>query len=496
MKLLRSTLCLTLSLPLWLSCSSSTSKATYPDELDYCEHYMLDRNISQYGVIFIADGDTLRGGLDTGADRTVVEGRYHKREDLLPKAPIRNAHDSIMHWHQLRLKDFKWGDVHMQNLIVYVNDGGNAATGYKDTSVLGRDVLQGSIVQFDHENNLIRLSRDKRKLKGRGQEIPCRFDDRDRVFVPILLPNGEVLDFLLDTGFSGELMINTKTSKINGIFEKPLVWHKQEKQRILSGTITLGDISLGGKVYPKSSITLETRGGHLLGTHFLSRFKSFTIDYIEKKLYLEFPEEYPTFPQMNFKRDTIDAVPLDHLATILQDYNSYGFQIERRGGVFTIPRIEASLEAKQISLGDTLIGVNKKLFAAQYQGYFVGQDKVELCLDQREQDIENNYALAQSNKATFYFLKNGKPRTLQLERMKYLKHVPTFGYTYTPSPQKREGISLMLYPNNITRKLSIHIPWSPLIDGYIVEVDGIDDKGKTVPLSNRPAKASLEEIKK
>lgn len=85
---------------------------------------MLDRNISQYGVIFIADGDTLRGGLDTGADRTVVEGRYHKREDLLPKAPIRNAHDSIMHWHQLRLKDFKWGDVHMQNLIVYVNDGG------------------------------------------------------------------------------------------------------------------------------------------------------------------------------------------------------------------------------------------------------------------------------------------------------------------------------------------------------------------------------------
>ena len=52
------------------------------------------------------------------------------------------------------------------------------------------------------------------------------------------------------------------------------------------------------------------------------------------------------------------------------------------------------------------------------------------------------------------------------------------------------GISLMLYPDNVARKLSIHIPWAPLMGGRIIELDGIDDKGNTVPLSNRVQKAT------
>lgn len=73
----------------------------------------------------MADGDTHHGILDTGADITIVAGKqYQDRTDLLPKIPLRNAHDSIMHWHELDLRDFTWGDVHLKDLRVAVDDGG------------------------------------------------------------------------------------------------------------------------------------------------------------------------------------------------------------------------------------------------------------------------------------------------------------------------------------------------------------------------------------
>ena len=46
----------------------------------------------------------------------------------------------------------------------------------------------------------------------------------------------------------------------------------------------------------------------------------------------------------------------------------------------------------------------------------------------------------------------------------------------------------MLYADIAARKLSVHIPWGPLIGGHIVEISGTDDKGNVVPLSNRPTK--------
>lgn len=488
MKSFRLILYFFLGLPLLVGCSSFSQKATYPKVLDYCEHYIESRRVSSYGVTFIADGDTLHGVLDTGADRTIISGKqYQDSASLLPKVPIRNAHDSIMHWHELELRDFIWGDVHLQDLRVAVDDGGNKAGGNVFSSIIGLDVLRTSILQFDHENNRIKLSRNKKKLRGRGIAIPCRFNDRDRIFIPLTLPNGERIECLLDTGFSGELQINTDSCEINTFAQEPL-YLKGEGG--MNDTISLCDISLAGKVYPKSSINLSTRGEHLLGVNFLRRFKSVTIDYIERKLYFEFPEEYQALPLMNFKKDTINAVPLEYLASILQDYNSYGFDVERRNGVHTITRIEAELEAENIGLGDTLVGVNNKLFYVKYLKDIKDSNQVDLCLENREQDIELNYALVQTNEATFYLLKNGKPRILHRKRREYLKPVPEFGYSYAPIETKRAGISLCIYPNNIIRKLSIHIPWAPLMGGRIVELNGIDDKGNSVPISNRPTKAT------
>ena len=477
-----------LSLPLLVGCSSFSRKATYPKELDYSEHYIESRVESTYGVTFVADGDTLHGILDTGADMTVVAGKqYQDRTDLLPKIPIRNAHDSIMHWHELELKDFTWGDVHLQDLRVAVDDGGNKAGRNVLGSIIGHDVLKGSILQFDHENNQIKLSRNKKKLRGRGVTIPCRFNERGRVFVPLTLPNGKRIECLLDTGFSGELLINTDSCEVNTFAPKPLYWKNEGG---VNYVISLCDVSLAGKVYPESCINLSTRGIHLLGVHFLRRFKSVTIDYIERKLYFEFPEEYQSIPATNFKKDTIQAVPLEYLTSILQDYNSYGFDVERRNRVHKITRIEAELEAQNISLGDTLVGVNNKLFYRKYLKDFTGRHQVDLCLEQREQDIELNYALVQTNEATFYLLKNDKPRILHRKRREYLKPVPDFGYSYAPVEGKRAGISLCIYPNNVTRKLSMHIPWAPLMGGRIIELNGIDDKGNTVPISNRAQKAT------
>ena len=479
-----------LSLHLLVGCSSFSRKATYPKELDYSEHYIESRVESTYGVTFVADGDTLHGILDTGADMTVVAGKqYQDNPNLLPKIHLRNAHDSIMHWHELELQDFIWEDVHFQGLRVAVDDGGNLAGGI--SPIIGRDVLSGSIVQFDHESNLVKLSRNEAKLKARGQEIPARFDERDKVFVPITLPNGETLEFFLDTGFGGELRLGSKAYKGNYTFREPLVWKELETSgKPKGGRLSLCNVTFGGKVYRNSRIALSNTEKNLLGVHFLKRFKSVTIDYIKKKLYVEYPEKYtlPGIGDIDFQKDTIEAAPLEYIASILQDYNTYGFEVERRGSLLVVTHVEATLEQKGIQLGDTLVGMNNLLFDDKYLEELRMRAKVDLCLDQRVQDVELHYALAQSNKVTAYFLKHGRPRTLHLSRRQYLQHVPIFGYTYSPNPIKLTGISLMLYADIAARKLSVHIPWGPLIGGHIVEISGTDDKGNVVPLSNRPTK--------
>ena len=479
-----------LSLPLLVGCSSFSRKATYPKELDYSEHYIESRVESTYGVTFVADGDTLHGILDTGADMTVVAGKqYQDNPNLLPKIHLRNAHDSIMHWHELELQDFIWEDVHFQGLRVAVDDGGNLAGGI--SPIIGRDVLSGSIVQFDHESNLVKLSQNEAKLKARGQEIPARFDERDKVFVPITLPNGETLEFFLDTGFGGELRLGSKAYKGDYTFREPLVWKELETSgKPKGGRLSLCNVTFGGKVYRNSRIALSNTEKNLLGVHFLKRFKSVTIDYIKKKLYVEYPEKYtlPGIGDIDFQKDTIEAAPLEYIASILQDYNTYGFEIERRGSLLVTTHVEATLEQKGVQLGDTLVGMNNLLFDDKYLEELRMRAKVDLCLDQRIQDVELHYALVQSNKVTAYFLKYGRPRALHLSRRQYLQHVPTFGYTYSPNPIKLTGISLMLYADIAARKLSVHIPWGPLIGGHIVEISGTDDKGNVVPLSNRPTK--------
>lgn len=457
-----------LSLPLLVGCSSFSRKATYPKELDYSEHCIESRVESTYGVTFVADGDTLHGILDTGADMTVVAGKqYQDNPNLLPKIHLRNAHDSIMHWHELELQDFIWEDVHFQGLRVAVDDGGNLAGGI--SPIIGRDVLSGSIVQFDHESNLVKLSRNEAKLKARGQEIPTRFDERDKVFVPITLPNGETLEFFLDTGFGGELRLGSKAYKGNYTFREPLVWKELETSgKPKGGRLSLCNVTFGGKVYRNSRIALSNTEKNLLGVHFLKRFKSVTIDYIKKKLYVEYPEKYtlPGIGDIDFQKDTIEAAPLEYIASILQDYNTYGFEVERRGSLLVVTHVEATLEQKGIQLGDTLVGMNNLLFDDKYLEELRMRAKVDLCLDQRVQDVELHYALVQSNRVTAYFLKHGRPRALHLSRRQYLKHVPTFGYTYSPNPIKLTGISLMLYADIAARKLSVHIPWGPLIRAY------------------------------
>ena len=195
-----------LSLPLLVGCSSFSRKATYSKELDYSEQRMEEqsRNI-YYKVNFVVDGDTLTGIIDTGCSRTILRGsKYQNRKDLLSKTPVVDAYDSTLHLSQLKIKEFSWGDVYYQNLTVLV-DNPEKRFYSPNENLIGLDILSESIVQFDHSSNLIKLSRNKHKLKPRGVRISCRFDSQNRIFIPITLSNGKVLDFFLDTGCSGEL---------------------------------------------------------------------------------------------------------------------------------------------------------------------------------------------------------------------------------------------------------------------------------------------------
>lgn len=284
------------------------------------------------------------------------------------------------------------------------------------------------------------------------------------------------------------MRIGKDSYKVIHSLKKPLHWKSLENRKIVSQGASLCDISLAGKTYLNTLLLLTDTGENLLGVEFLKRFKSVTIDYINKELYFEFPEEYtlPGLGDMNFSKDTISNVSLSYISTILEAYNTYGFFTERQGSFLRVARLEADIEKDGIHLGDTLVGINHLLFDVKYLDALKTSQGLQLCVGNTEQDYELENVMSRHNEGTFYLLKNGVPYALKLKRGKYLKTIPTYGYTYSPNPVRLRGISLMLYPDNVARKLSIHIPFSPLIDDRIIELDGIDDKGNTVPLSNRP----------
>ena len=208
-----------------VSCNSLGINKGYPSVLDYSEQRMEDqsRNI-YYKVNFVVDGDTLTGIIDTGCSRTILRrSKYQNRKDLLSKTPVVDEYDSSLHLSQLKIKEFSWGDIYYQNLTVLV-DNPEKRFYSPNENLIGLDILSESIVQFDHSSNLIKLGRNKHKLKPRGVRIPCRFDSQNRIFIPITLSNGKVLDFFLDTGYSGELRIGKDSYKVIHSLKKPLHW--------------------------------------------------------------------------------------------------------------------------------------------------------------------------------------------------------------------------------------------------------------------------------
>ncbi len=456
---------------LLLSCQNKEEKY-YPKDLDYIEIPLDPYEIQpRYKVAFSVNGDSIYGIFDTGSDISLVATNKSIVPDKVDS--IRLANGKIIPIQLNVVKEFSWGKLRLKDKLIWLYS--NKKNPYL-SNLLGREVLKGSIVQIDHYNHCIKLTTNAKKIEAKGIAIPCRFDFKDTIYIKAKIA-GKELEFLLDTGYSGAFLLKGSTyQSLN--FQTPIIWKDKSNN---GNKYNLADISIGDKTFQNCRIQEDLLCPHpLLGATFLRRFKTITIDYINKQLYLELPQDIEATKDISlkFSSDTIKPVSLQELSQFYKVFNSFDFQLDSLGDLYEVSSL-ALLENKDfpLSLGDTIIGVNQILFTDSYNSQIKNAKQYRLVKDKEKNLKTIDNIINKDSQASFHYLKNGKVHHSVFHRRKYLTNPPQFGYSYSKDRYLIMSVGLKFYCSNGKEAFNIHIPWKNLINKeYSIPIDSIHSR--------------------
>ena len=360
----------------------------------------------RYYSYVVVDGDSIRMWIDTGAGSFLCS-EFSSR--TIRRRQSRDAGGFRRMIPVGRVKEMHWGGLRIENLLVR-NDvahyGGSR-------NIIGGDILRNFVVQFDNESREIVLTKNPQLIERRGIKVPFTFRGSRHVMVPLTL-NGTERDFILDTGYSRELTVDAAFFYSSGLFElenvewrgnliNPFFLPESLRERGVA-RITMVDCKLGEKIFPNTIVTHYNNWRiNVIGSAFLQRFSTFTIDYINGYVYFELPEG-----AILSYENLIQTVPFVYLNLLRDRVNSLGIQFFHRADVSTVSALIHDEAFGGIEIGDTLVGVNQTIFnEATFNKLGATIDLFRLETNRFLQINALNIAFSE-DKATFHFLKNGE----------------------------------------------------------------------------------------
>ena len=464
----------------------------------------------QRGMYFsyiVVNNDTVRALIDTGFTISTfstapIRGNYQKRTAT-------DAHGNVRHKALNRVNRIRWGGLKVNNLLVI-----DSSQGWLDdhgfSNVIGNDILRNFIVQFDNENREIVLTANPALIEKRGIAVPinpistrdwcCDFCRENTTPHMNFVLNGVEAEFLLDTGYGGEIAVDTTFFHSSGLSElKRRQWLGGGGRAVFSsdycrensiGYRLIADAVLGERMF-RNVLVFHTENlrGKYIGATFFRRFRTVTMDNINNKIYFELPidhhlqiSEDVSFAFSVFSDEEVTSPPIEHVFTLFHVYNSFGF-LHSWVPPFTILALETGSEMAHLALGDTLVGINQTLFSQQAFDKITPQEKYQLINDRAAQQEILLFTMGRATEATFHFLSNGELISINAERKRFLDPVPYITYAFDAQEHDLHYFGLNFRGNPDASKMSFHLPWASL-SGREFEFSGFNDEGDFI-LSNR-----------
>ena len=395
----------------------------------------------------VVESDTVRMIIDTGSTMSLFNYESAVRTRMRTQATGGGGFSGFLPIGKVHT--MQWGGLKIGSLPV----------AQESINIIGDDILRHFIVQFDNENQEIVLTQNASLIEKRGIRVPfSRGDGGNRVDVSLSL-NGKEGVFLLDTGYTGELRVDSVFFYSSGLSDLENVrWRgylggslfmpeSLRREGVLYMAIVRHE--LGGMIFDNAIVTRCIRWhSNVFGFVFLQRFRTFTIDYINGYVYLELPEG-TTFSDDN----VIETVPPAYSTLLRRKINSFGIRFHHRADASTVSSLLKDDAFAKIEIGDTLVGINQTAFneAAFYK---LGADTDSFNLADRFVRITE---LSSANEATFHFLKNGELVSIDRTRDRVLYPEPRVVRMFVPP---MEAMLLQMRE-----------------DGYILESVAIDNEG-------------------
>lgn len=422
----------------------------------------------------IVNKDTLNFMFDTGAGTSCIEYNI-KSSNFVKQKEFKDIHHYKKDVAIYKIDSIKWGDVLIKNLPI---------AKYKVPiegvdGIIGADVIKNLIVKIDCRNRKILLSKEPNVISKNGIER----DFNPLTFFVNLSEKGSYKEknFLFDTGFSDEVMVDTilnNTKLVHWKGEKRGMFKEEYSDKMRVNSYFLSELYLDSVLIRNIVFQYDkTIRRNIIGTVFMRRFQSITIDYPNQKIYFEFPEDNK---MMKFSGNEINESPISSLSLIYSRLTSLGINFSDN---FPHKISELVINDNQtiFDVGDTLMGIDKTVFLKKGFEKELRKNKYYYEGNLEKQQTMLSKTFFQRQKATFHFLKNGKIVSIKAERGKPMKSAPKTGYSFT---DKKFGCSAINFSINSLDNFVIHIPYSA-VSGE--ELSGAFYKdGKKQEFTNKP----------
>ena len=451
------------------------------------------------------DGKDYKFIIDTGASISIIspllvtnyDGKYNAVDVWGESEKLRTT----------KIKETKWGKLVIKNATMAV-----ATVSHLDCDgIIGANILENFYFKIDNrkkilfvstkqipntiDNTITRpfaLTKDK-LIYLDGQLFEEEPDSKSKVICDTMERNKSL--FLFDTGSNEEFSINRETyNELNYLSEK--LWEDKQKGLFTikndvltsdSSSYFLSNFKLGATIF-QNVITNYSRvkfERNILGTVFMRRFASITIDYPQKKIHFEFPKDSKP-NNIKFSSTKIDIAPIAHWDLFFDKINSLGLNLIRRDSLFIVSSFLKEDTYKSINVGDTVIGIDDVLFCEKAWMSYRNNRKFRLETTHEKQTKRVLQTMYMANKADFHFMKQDSLITISTQRSFYDNYYPAFSYSYE---EQNENWFYFMYNDkkNINRAYNLHAsPWSTLI-GKEFKMTAYKN-GESSRITNQPPK--------
>lgn len=412
----------------------------------------------------VVEKDTMDFIIDTGSTLTFIP-YSNDIKNIDPTIRVLDGKGTIKDVSKMMVENIRWGELAVKNLSCGINQEN------KNYGIIGGDILRNFCVQINNVKSKIVLSKNVPIMKGnRTISIPFELNKGNYIRVSGSLGTSTLKDnhkkeysFLFDTGCIYEIMLNGKEPlppvREQQYWKASYSFAFSTEKVISNSTFFLTNFKLKDCLF-HNVIGMgadELKNFNLIGTTFIRRFESITIDYSNKVLYFKLPEDSK---MLKFSTTNITNAPTSHFALLCRTLASFGITFSE-----TKPLVVDGIKEdwkESININDTLVGINNTIFNKDAWA-LIKKQKNKLLVSSLEfnQDPQLRIPIIIGNKIRFLFLKNNKLVVINTKRKTHL--LPkNFVYSFLEENRNRKYFGMHINRDSLSN-YSLHYPWSTLI---------------------------------